>query len=106
MGPMGAPWAPSPPVVLQRNFEKVTKNRHFVIFGSKIGPNQVHMAPFWLILIRFGSHMVQDASGMPPGAPGGPWGPKGAQGAPRGPKGPLPFCCGVALKGLLHKYSL
>ena len=33
----------------------------------KIGPNQVHMAPFGLILNQNRSHMVWDASGMPPG---------------------------------------
>ena len=54
----------------------------------EFGPNQVHMAPFGLILSQNGSHMVWDASGMPPGAPGAPWGPKGAQGAPRGPPWP------------------
>ena len=47
----------------------------------KIGPKQVHMAPFGLILNQNRSHMVWDASGMPPGAPGAPWDPKG--GTPR-----------------------
>ena len=50
----------------------------------EFGPNQVHMAPFELILIRFGSHMVRDASGMPHGATGAPWGTKGTQGGPSG----------------------
>ena len=48
----------------------------------KIGPNQVHMARFELILCQNPSHKVWDASGMTPAAPGAPWGPKGAQGAP------------------------
>ena len=33
----------------------------------RIDPNQVHLAPFWLKLIRFGSYRVWDACGMPPG---------------------------------------
>ena len=65
----------------------------------EFGPNQVHMAPFGPILSQNRSHMVWDASRMPPGAPG-------AQRVPKRPKGappiPGPICCGVALKGLLH----
>ena len=51
---------------------------------KEICPNQVHMARFGMILCQNPSHMVWDASGMPPGASAAPWGPKGA---PRGPKG-------------------
>ena len=32
----------------------------------KIGPNQVHMALFGMTLCQNPSHMVWDASGMPP----------------------------------------
>ena len=34
----------------------------------KIGPNQVHMAPFGLIFDRVESYRVWEASGIPPGA--------------------------------------
>ena len=62
----------------------------------KTCPNQVHMHRFELILCQNRSHMVWDASGMPPGAPGGPWGPKGAQGSPKGgPQGVPP----ISLRG-------
>ena len=42
----------------------------------EFGPNQVHMAPFGLILNQNRSHMVWDASGMPPGLQNPPKNPK------------------------------
>ena len=75
----------------------------------EFGPNQVHMAPFGLILNQNRSHMVWDASGMPPvpqnhtkntkieeiqeikenqGGPAGGLGPKGPPGAAGGAQAP------------------
>ena len=35
--------------------------------NKEFGPNQVHMAPFEVILKQNGSYRVSEASGMPPG---------------------------------------
>ena len=43
MGAHGAPWAPSSPVVVRRNFEKLTKIGNFPIWGSKMGQKKVEI---------------------------------------------------------------
>ena len=39
----GAPWAPSSPVVVRRNFEKLTKIDIFPIWGSKMGQKKMRL---------------------------------------------------------------
>ena len=43
MGPHGAPWAPSPPVVVRRNFGKITKIGIFPFLVSKMGQKKVEI---------------------------------------------------------------
>ena len=50
----------------------------------KIGPNQVHMAPFGLVLSQNGSYRVWDASGMRPAPQNPPKNPRNAAGVPEG----------------------
>ena len=45
----------------------IYKNASFWTKIMKSGPNQVHMAPFEVILKQNGSYRVWEASGMPPG---------------------------------------
>ena len=45
----------------------IHKNARIWTKVMKYGPNQVHMAPFEVILKQNGSYRVWEASGMPPG---------------------------------------
>ena len=45
----------------------IYKNDSFWTKIKEFGPNQVHMAPFEVILKQNGSYRVWEASGMPPG---------------------------------------
>ena len=91
-GPHGAPWAPSPPVVVRRNFEKVTKNCIFQFLLSKMDPKWGPRGPMGPKSARscaapsrkshqnlhFPIFGVQNGSKM--GSQGSPWGPFGSPG--------------------------